>query len=570
MRNTKSPPATDRAAMDEALARLRDNARRFARLSLDARARLCRAMQAGMLQVAADSVRAACAAKGIPLGGALEGEEWGLGPWIVVRHLRLIHESLIALKRTGTTPIGPVGHTSDGRLSVRCFPGNTIDGALFRGVRVDVHLDAKIDAADLQRSRARFYHAPNHDGRVAAILGAGNVNAIVSQDAITKLFNEGTVCAVKMNPVNAYLGPYLERAYDAAIREGFLAILYGGPEEGASLVAHAAVDEIHITGSDQTFDRIVWGPPGLERDLRRAEGRPLLAKPITAELGNVSPVIVVPGPYDNRQLAYQSEDIASALTYNASFDCNAAKVLITPKGWPARDALLRGIEAAFAKAPPRPAYYPGARDRWERCTAGRRDVRRVGPLTGEILPWTLCPGLDPDAPDELGFRQESFCPVLFETSVEGSDPVEFLNRAVAFANARLWGTLNATVIVHPATLSDPTLRRSVDGAIGALRYGAVGVNAFPGLIFALGAPPWGAYPRSSLSDIQSGIGWVHNTAMLEGIEKAVLWHPLTTRPRPAYHVTHRATNVLIRRMTALEERGSWTKVPGVVAAALRG
>jgi len=88
-------------------------------------------------------------------------------------------------------------------------------------------------------------------------------------------------------------------------------------------------------------------------------------------------------------------------------------------------------------------------------------------------------------------------------------------------------------------------------------------------IFAYGSPPWGAYPGASLTDVQSGIGWVHNTAMLEGVEKAVLWHPLTTWPKPAYHLTNRTTNVLIRRMTALEERGSWTKVPGVVAAALR-
>jgi len=557
--------------MDAALARLRDNARRFAGLSLDARARLCRAMQAGMLDVAADSVRAACEAKGIPLGGSLEGEEWGLGPWIVVRHLRLIQESLAALKRTGTTPVGPVDRTADGRLSVRCFPANAIDAALFRGVRVDVHLQPGIAEQDLERSRARFYRAQisRHDGRVAAILGAGNVNAIVSQDAITKLFNEGTVCAVKMNPVNAYLGPYLERAYDAAIREGFLAVLYGGAQEGAQLVEHAAVDEIHITGSDRTFDRIVWGPPGLERDRRRAEGRPLLRKPITAELGNVSPVIVVPGPYSDRELAYQAEDIASALTYNASFDCNAAKVLITPKDWAARDALLGGIEAAFAKAPPRRAYYPGARERWERGTTGRRDIRRVGPLTGDVLPWTLCPGLDPDAPGDPAFREESFCPVLFETSVEGADPIEFLDRAVAFANTQLWGTLNATLIVHPATLRDPRLAESVERAIGALRYGAVGVNAFPGLIFAYGTPPWGAYPGSSLTDVQSGIGWVHNTPMLEGIEKAVLWHPLTAWPKPAYHLSQRKTNVLIRRMTALEERGSWSKVPGVIAAAVR-
>jgi hypothetical protein len=55
---------------------------------------------------------------------------------------------------------------------------------------------------------------------------------------------------------------------------------------------------VHITGSDRTHDRIVWGPPGAERESRRmAEDEPLLKKPISSELGCVTPVVMVPGPY---------------------------------------------------------------------------------------------------------------------------------------------------------------------------------------------------------------------------------------------------------------------------------
>ena len=66
------------------------------------------------------------------------------------------------------------------------------------------------------------------------------------------------------------------------------------------------------------------------------------------------------------------------------------------------------------------------------------------------------------------------------------------------------------------------------------------------------------------------MGWVHNTPMLEGIEKAVAWHPLTTSPKPPYHPSHRTAHVLLRRMTSLEEHAKWTRVPAVVAAAVRG
>src|SRR4029453_11547461 len=127
-----------------ALARVREGAEHLLRLSLDDRVALARSMQTGYVAIAEESVRAACAAKGIPLGTPLEGEEWTLGPWFVVRHLRLIRQSLLSLKHTGNTSIGSVGRTADQRLAVHVFPAGTIDGTLFKGVRVDVHLQSGV------------------------------------------------------------------------------------------------------------------------------------------------------------------------------------------------------------------------------------------------------------------------------------------------------------------------------------------------------------------------------------------------------------------------------------------
>src|SRR5262245_49762415 len=166
--------------MDEALQRLADNARRFTQLSFAARIALVQSMRAGRLAEAAESVAAACQAKGIPLDSPLVAQEWFLGPWIVVRHLRLIERSLRPLARHVDTLFGPMNSRADGGFTTRVFPTNGLDAVLFRGLRVDVHLR--------DSSRARFYHSPDHEGRVVAILGAGNVNAIASQDVITKLF----------------------------------------------------------------------------------------------------------------------------------------------------------------------------------------------------------------------------------------------------------------------------------------------------------------------------------------------------------------------------------------------
>lgn len=561
--------ATDTGDLEAMVSRLRTAAPRFAALDLVRRIALVHGMQAGYLRIAERSVAAACAAKAITPGSPLEGEEWATGPWCVVRHLRLVAESLDALRHRGNTPVGPVARTADGRLSVGVFPTNRIDGALFAGVIAEVHLAAGIDEPAMSRDRAGFYKAP-HGGRTVLVLGAGNVNAIPVMDVITKMYNGGNVCLLKMHPVNAYLGPLIEEAFAEVIAEGFLTVAYGGAEEGAYLARHPGIDEIHLTGSAATYDQLVWGPPGPEREARKARNEPVIGQPITAELGNVSPVLIVPGPYTERELAFQAESIAGAATYNASFNCNAAKMLLTPRGWDGSTALLRGLERLFVETAPRRAYYPGAAERWRQLTRGRDRLVVGGPAPEGALPWTLVTGLDPDDPAEPLFSTEPFCSILSETSIGSADPVEYLERAVAFANDRLWGTLAATLVVHPATLKDPTLASAVERAISELRYGAVAVNTWGGLTFAFGSPPWGAHPSSSPQDIQSGTGFVHNTAMLEGIEKVVLRQPLKVQPKPAFFPSHRTAQTLGRRLTALDERASWRKVPGVVAAAMRG
>jgi aldehyde dehydrogenase (NAD(P)+) len=526
-------------------------------------------MQAGYVRIAEASVRASCAAKGIPLGTPAEGEEW-VGPWCVVRHLRLIIASLTALDRAGNTPVGRIGRTDDDRLTVRVFPASSVDGMLFSGITVDVHLQPHIGEAEMHASRAAFYKGAGHAGRTVLVLGAGNVNAIPGMDVLSKLFNEGKVCLLKMNPVNAYLGPFIEEAFAEPIARGFLGVAYGGAEEGAYLAQHSGIDEIHLTGSDRTYDTLVWGPPGPEREQRKATGVPVLTKPVTAELGNVSPVLVVPGPYSEKELASQAEAIAGGVVNNASFNCNAAKIIVSPGRWQHRKALLAGIERVLAATPTRLAYYPGAQERWRKLTGGRDGVRTIGDPTEGQLPWTLMPGLEAVDAAEPAFATEPFCSVISETEVGSEDPLEYLERAVTFANDRLWGTLTATLVVHPKTMRDPVLGPAVERAIGRLRYGAVAVNAWTGLIFAFATPPWGAYPGSTPGDIQSGTGWVHNTPMLEGIEKAVMRHPLTMMPKPATFPSHRTAHTLLRRITYLEETGGWSKVPGVVAAAMRG
>jgi len=62
-----------------------------------------------------------------------------------VRQLRLVRKSLRGLRKTGNMPIGLVTRAHDERLSVRVFPGNRIEGILFKHVTVDARMLMGID-----------------------------------------------------------------------------------------------------------------------------------------------------------------------------------------------------------------------------------------------------------------------------------------------------------------------------------------------------------------------------------------------------------------------------------------
>ena len=73
---------------------------------------------------------------------------------------------------------------------------------------------------NLRERMASFYKSPPEQGAVALVLGAGNIAAIPVLDMLHKLFLEGQVCILKMNPVNDYLGPIFEDLFADFVAEG--------------------------------------------------------------------------------------------------------------------------------------------------------------------------------------------------------------------------------------------------------------------------------------------------------------------------------------------------------------
>ncbi len=564
-------PETSSSELDKIVGKLGTKAREFARAPIADKIRWLTEILARTADIAPESVRAQCRAKGIDESSPLAGEEWLAGPVVTIRNARLLVEALGQIARSGApdVPAANVRERDEGGVAVKVIPHDGMDGVLFGGITMETWLQKPVTRANVTEHQASFYKQKDPEGGVSLVLGAGNVASITPMDVLYKMFVEGRVCVLKMNPVNEYLGPFIERGIKPVVDLGYLAVVYGGADVGSYLCHHAGVAEIHITGSDKTHDAIVWGPPGQEREDRKNRNEPLLKKPISSELGNVSPVIVGPWDYDDAEIDSMGHNIAGMVANNASFNCNAAKMLVLPKGWARGKALLDAIGRALAKVPPRKAYYPGAQQRYDYLTSERDGVRKIGDAGSGQLPWTIVEGLDASDPNERNFRTEPFCAILSQTEVGSADPAEFFTQATKFANDSLWGTLSAMLFIHPKSEADPAVKKAFDAAVRDLRYGSIGINLWAAYVYASGTAPWGAHPSSTLADIQGGLGWVHNTPMFENIEKAVARGPLKPFPKPPTFPGHRTSHLLGRRMVEFERAPSWFKVPGLAMTGMR-
>jgi len=558
-----------RPELDTAIAELRARKRAWSQMSAAERLPYLRDLRRGFHRTAEGLVQAAAAAQGIPIDDPRAGELWIGGPFITLRWARLAIESLQQIERYGTVRLKPsqLRQRPDGQVVVRVFPAGGLDRVVFSGFTADVWLQPGIrldQAADLI---AVHYKTPDEDGTVILVLGAGNVSSIAPLDVAYKLFGEGKVVLLKLNPVNDYLRPLLEDIFSTLIADGFVRIVSGDAAVGDYLCTHPGIEEIHITGSEQTHDAIVWGT-GQEAVDRRTRNRPRLNKLISSELGNVSPVVVVPGKWSPRELEFHAENLATQMTQNGGFNCNAAKVIVTHKAWAQRAEFLDRLKRVLGALPPRSAYYPGAAHRYDRFLAAYPHAESFGPNADGCLQPALAVGVSPEDSNSLAFTTESFCAFTVETAIDAPEADAFLRRAVEFCNGTLHGTLNAGLIVDPET--ERRMRGPLDTAVADLRYGSVAINHWPAMAYAFGSTPWGGYPGHDRSDIQSGSGFVHNALFLDRPQKSVARGPFRVVPRPPWFVTHRKAHAVGQWLVELEAKPSMGRMTGLFAAALRG
>jgi acyl-CoA reductase-like NAD-dependent aldehyde dehydrogenase len=433
-------------------------------------------------------------------------ESWLLGPVPVARTLRYLVNGV----QSGGRPKVPSRRLRiDGRSVSRVFPNGFHEGILFWDVEAHVwSIGGELQGRRYRQSRD---HAPGP----ALVLGASNVSSIAATDLLSKLFCENRPVVCMLPPRLAPLEPIFREVFHPLIRDRHLQIVCGGRELGQALLNDPIFNTVHLTGSVETYRLI------------QAQNR-FPDRTFTAELGCVTPVVVVPGPWNQEELLYQARHLVSLLVLNGGYNCVTPQILVLSKNWSHKRAFLRAVREQLERHRCRDDSFPGAQER-------RDSFRKEFPDGETFGPRTLVE-LSSDKDSRL-FREEAFCGMLGWVELESDHTEQFLGHAAQFCNKRLWGDLSCLLLIDTGTRR--LYERTIAQTLAALEYGTVGVNVFAGLAFASSVTPWGSY-LDGKSD--TGNGWVHNTFFFDRPEKTVMegsFMPLTPQPwlKPFPHLS---------------------------------
>ncbi|MUL66849.1 aldehyde dehydrogenase [Mycobacterium sp. CBMA 234] len=554
----------DKAQIDRDIAELTAGAADWAALDLPGRIAVLTRTHAAIADAATAWARAAVAAKGTP-AGPWEGEEWMSGPYAAVSGFAAVIDSLEKLGQGRSPARGlTAGTAAGGRTTLKVLPGNLYEFNLFNGFRGELWLTPGASAHEAVASAGLGARRLGENGGVGLVLGAGNISAIGPLDVLYELIAYNRVSVLKLNPTFSTLYDVYTAAFGPLIDAGMLRIINGGPDIGAYLTEHPGIGHVHITGAQRTHDLIVWGTETDKPDT------PKLDKPITSELGGVSPIIVIPGRWSEADLKFQAEHVVTQRLHNAGHNCIGGQALILSADWDQKDAFLAAVRDVLKSLPARAAWYPGSSAKVAAATDSYPAAEKIG---GRVLI-----EVTPETSQDL-FNTEYFAPVLGYTYLPGVG-AEFIGNAVEFANTDLYGTLGASIIVAPGERR--AMGAAFDDILAQLHYGTIGVNVWSAIGFLVPGLSWGAYPGNTLDKVGSGIGIVHNAHLVDSVERSVIYGPfrpfprsvlggeLALSPKPSWFVTNKTADRVSELLTMFSAQPSWFKLPAIFNQAFRG
>jgi len=469
------------------------------------------------------------------------GEQWAGGPWITVWGFQYI---IKALNDLPNIDLNFDKKYNKKRHTLEVFPTKFIESLLYMGVKGYIKLRNNMSIEDLAKYRGFESRINTKNPTTTLVLGAGNQSCIPILDFAYHIITRRSPVVLKLNPVNDYLKPIFDNVLAPFIAKNFLTVVVGDAELGKYLTKHQGISHIHLTGANSTYENIVYGRKLLDNEVGSKSIKKINSKSISTELGNVTPVIIVPDKWSRSDIKVQAKKVATAKLQNAGFNCIAAQVVVLDKNWKQKDQFIKEVKNIISQQKTRHFYYPGSKERISEINKSNsidilsQDSCEV-PYSSSIT----------DNDDEFYFHNEIWGGSIIFKNLDSDSTSDFMKKATDFCNNNLWGNLGCTVLIKPRTE-----RKHLDSfelMIDSLQYGTVAINEWCALGFAIPTLPWGGYPGNKDSDIQSGQGYVHNTFLFESPLNGIVrtqFKPLFNID-PPWFITHKNSHKVLRNLT---------------------
>ena len=436
-----------------------------------------------------------------------EGEEWLGGPFASVLATQYYIKSL-----TNDDDLDE-GNFNNSENSYKVFPNNFIERITFPFINAKVYFNKSMSFEDINKFRG-FSKRYDIEPSITLVLGAGNFSSIPYLDVLYHLITRRSVILLKLNPVNDYLKPVFEKVFKNFIERGYIIVTNGNINESKYMATHPGINHIHLTGSDKTYEDIVYGREltGNERSIKTVPK--VNSKPITSELGNVTPIIIHPGKWSTSDIKYQARKIVTGKLNNNGFNCIAAQVVVLPDGWGHTETLIKYVKYYMNKAKDRKAYYP---DSIERLTKLEKDksYERVNSLS------CTTPHLTREIKAYNKYElDEVWSSTIYFRKIGYTNAEDYVNKAIDYCNNELWGNLGVSVIIKDH--NNKFNKHITNSYIENLKYGTIAINEWAAIGYIIPQLPWGGFPGNKDNDIQSGQSFVHNSMLFESPLKGIV------------------------------------------------
>ena len=322
-----------------------------------------------------------------------------------------------------------------------------------------------------------------HDPSISLILGAGNVSCIPLLDAIYHLVAKRSVVYIKLNPVNEYLLPVYEKVFNNFISLGFMVITKGTVEESKYMTEHNGIDHIHLTGSDETYENIVYGRKLNNEEKKLKSLKKINKKSFSSELGNVTPIIIHPGNWTNAELKFQARKIVTAKLNNGGFNCISAQIVLLPDKWKHTDKLMKYIKHYMNKVDDRLSYYPNSLNTLKSLEKDNNYER----LNDESC---ATPHLSREIKAYSKYEtSEIWGTSIYFKKITYENDLDYAKNVIDYCNNTLWGNLGATVLFkkYNKKANEPIKNLYINN----LKYGTVAINEWSAIGFIIPTLPWG-------------------------------------------------------------------------------